>query len=88
MVILLRAAELNLDNYSCNMIFAHRVEWTGNVLVKATSAVTFSAWLLFQNINIQSSESAEVFKSELMMIGILPLWVLFGVFPIFGVGTM
>lgn len=28
MVILLRAAELNLDNHSCNMIFAHPVEWT------------------------------------------------------------
>lgn len=83
MVILLRDAELNLDNSSCNIIFAHPVEWS--VLFLSSG---FLCLAVIPKHKYPVSESAEVFKSKLMMIGMLPLWVLFGVFPIFGVGTM
>lgn len=79
MVLLLRATELNLDNYSCNMIFAHPVEWTVLFLNSG-----FLCLAVIPKHKYAVNESAEVFKSRLMMIGILPLWVLFGVFPILG----
>lgn len=69
MVLLLRAAELNLDNCSYNMIFAHPVEQT--VLFLSSG---FLCLAVNSKYKYAVSESAEVFKSKLMMI------VIFGFF--------
>lgn len=59
MVILLRAAELNLDNHSCNMIFAHPVEWTVLFLNSG-----FLCLAVIPKHKYAASESAEVLKSK------------------------
>lgn len=76
MVILLRAAELNLDNCSYNMIFAHPIERTVLLLNSGFLCLAVNSKYM-QSVSLQ-----KFLKSKLMMIVIF--WVLFGVSPVFG----